>query len=83
MELAIEKPLRIHHHSIPVFIPLEKLTAAYLQTDIQHFLFSLCEYLNGYSGRKYQADQLEVQIWVGTFVSDFIARDRHQRNMLP
>lgn len=59
VELAIEKPLRIHHHSIPVFIPLEKLTAAYLQTDIQHFLFSLCEYLNGYSGRKYQADQLE------------------------
>ncbi|XP_055482200.1 centromere protein O [Psammomys obesus] len=59
LDLAIEKPLRIHHHSIPAFIPLEKITAAYLQTDIQRFLFSLCEYLNAYSGRKYQADQLE------------------------
>ncbi|XP_050999034.1 centromere protein O [Acomys russatus] len=59
VDLVIEKPLRIHHHSIPVFIPLEKIATAYLQTDIQHFLFSLCEYLNAYSRRKYQADQLE------------------------
>lgn len=60
VDLVIEKPLRIHHHSIPVFIPLEKIARAYLQTDIQRFLFSLCEYLNAYSGRKYQADQLET-----------------------
>lgn len=59
VDLVIQKPLRIHHHSIPVFIPLEKIAAKYLQTDIQHFLFSLCEYLNAYSGRKYQADQLQ------------------------
>lgn len=56
VDLVIEKPLRIHHHSIP----LEKIARAYLQTDIQRFLFSLCEYLNAYSGRKYQTDQLEV-----------------------
>ncbi|XP_077008402.1 centromere protein O [Tamandua tetradactyla] len=59
VDLIIEKPLRIHHHSIPVFIPLEEIAAKYLQTDIQHFLFSLSEYLNAYSGRKYQADQLQ------------------------
>lgn len=59
VDLAIEKPLRIHHHSIPVFIPLEKIATAYLQTDVQHFLFSLSEHLNAYVGRKYQADQLE------------------------
>ncbi|XP_005400453.1 PREDICTED: centromere protein O [Chinchilla lanigera] len=59
VDLVIQKPLRIHHHSIPVFIPLEKIAAKYLQTDIQHFLFSLCESLNAYSGRKYQADQLQ------------------------
>uniref|UniRef100_A0A8D2DSL5 Centromere protein O n=1 Tax=Sciurus vulgaris TaxID=55149 RepID=A0A8D2DSL5_SCIVU len=59
VDLVIQKPLQIHHHSIPVFIPLEKIAAKYLQTDIQHFLFSLCEYLNAYSGRKYQADQLQ------------------------
>ncbi|XP_019503036.1 PREDICTED: centromere protein O [Hipposideros armiger] len=59
VDLVIQKPLRIHHHSIPVFIPLEEISTKYLQTDIQHFLFSLCEYLNAYAGRKYQADRLQ------------------------
>ncbi|XP_024408287.2 centromere protein O [Desmodus rotundus] len=59
VDLVIQKPLRIHHHSIPVFIPLEEIAAKYLQTNIQHFLFSLCEHLNAYSGRKYQADRLQ------------------------
>lgn len=60
VDLVIEKPLRIHHHSVPVVIPLEKIAAAHLQTDVQRFLFRLWEYLNAYAGRKYQADQLEV-----------------------
>ncbi|XP_012507992.1 PREDICTED: centromere protein O [Propithecus coquereli] len=59
VDLVIQKPLQIHHHSVPVFIPLEEIAAKYLQTDIQHFLFTLCEYLSAYSGRKYQADQLQ------------------------
>lgn len=59
VDLVIQKPLRIHDHSIPVFIPLEEIAAKYLQTNIQQFLFSLCEYLNAYSGRKYQADRLQ------------------------
>lgn len=63
VDIVIQKPLRIHHHSIPVFIPLEELSAKYLQTNIQHFLFRLCEYLNAYSGRKYQADRLQVSVW--------------------
>ncbi|KAF3826407.1 hypothetical protein GH733_008932 [Mirounga leonina] len=41
IDLVIQKPLRIHHHSIPVFIPLEEISAKYLQTNIQHFLFCL------------------------------------------
>ncbi|XP_037668623.1 centromere protein O [Choloepus didactylus] len=59
VDLVIQKPLRIESHSVPIFIPLEEIAAKYLQTDIQHFLFSLCEYLNAYSGRKYQADRLQ------------------------
>ncbi|XP_060025730.1 centromere protein O isoform X2 [Lagenorhynchus albirostris] len=59
VDLVMRKPLQIHHHSIPVFIPLEDISAKYLQTNIQHFLFTLCEYLNAYSGRKYQADRLQ------------------------
>ncbi|KAM9056767.1 centromere protein O [Megaptera novaeangliae] len=59
VDLVMQKPPQIHHHSIPVFIPLEEIPAKYLQTNIQHFLFTLCEYLNAYSGRKYQADRLQ------------------------
>ncbi|EHB18925.1 Centromere protein O [Heterocephalus glaber] len=59
VDLVIQRPLWIHHHSIPVFIPLEKIAAKYLQTDVQRFLFSLCESLNAYAGRKYQADRLQ------------------------
>ncbi|XP_060042646.1 centromere protein O isoform X1 [Erinaceus europaeus] len=75
VDLVIQKPLRIHHHSVPVFIPLEELSAKYLQTDIQHFLFSLSEYLNAYSGRRYQADQLQSEF------ADFLAGPL-QRNPL-
>ncbi|XP_048209266.1 centromere protein O isoform X2 [Perognathus longimembris pacificus] len=59
VDLVIEKPLWIHHHSVPAFIPLEKIAAQFLQTDVQRFLFTLSEYLNAYSGRKYQADRLQ------------------------
>ncbi|KAM9636152.1 centromere protein O [Trichechus inunguis] len=59
VDLVIQKPLWIHRHSVPVFIPLEEIAAKYLQIDVQHFLFSLCEHLNAYAGRKYQADRLE------------------------
>lgn len=59
VDIVVQKPLRIHHHSVPAFIPLEELSAKYLQTNIRHFLFRLHEYLNAYSGRKYQADRLQ------------------------
>ncbi|XP_061289128.1 centromere protein O [Bos javanicus] len=59
VDLVMEKPLWIHHHSVPVFIPLEEISAKYLQTNTRHFLFVLWEYLNAYSGRKYQADRLQ------------------------
>uniref|UniRef100_A0A8C3W0F4 Centromere protein O n=1 Tax=Catagonus wagneri TaxID=51154 RepID=A0A8C3W0F4_9CETA len=59
VDLVMQKPVRIHHHSIPVFIPLEEISAKYLETNIQHFLFILSEHLNAYSGRKYQADRLQ------------------------
>ncbi|XP_035556232.1 centromere protein O isoform X2 [Canis lupus baileyi] len=59
IDLVLQKPLWIHHHSIPIFIPLEEISAKYLQTNIQRFLFCLCEYLNAYAGRKYQADRLQ------------------------
>ncbi|XP_006147301.1 centromere protein O isoform X2 [Tupaia chinensis] len=73
VDLVMQKPLRIHHHSVPVFIPLEEIAAKYLQTDIQHFLFSLSEYLNAYSGRKYQADRLQSDF--ATFLTGPLQRN--------
>lgn len=73
VDLVIQKPLWIRHHSIPIFIPLEKIAAKYLQTDIQHFLFSLCECLNAYSGRKYQADRLQSNF--ATFLTGPLQRN--------
>ena len=78
VDLVMEKPLWIHHHSVPVFIPLEEISAKYLQTNTQHFLFVLWEYLNAYSGRKYQADRLQVSDLTKHFVSpDRLKRKGH------
>ncbi|XP_073905395.1 centromere protein O isoform X2 [Castor canadensis] len=73
VDLVIEKPLWIHHHSIPAFIPLERIAAEHLQTDVQRFLFSLCEHLNAYSGRKYQADRLQSDF--ATFLTGPLQRN--------
>ncbi|XP_068928087.1 centromere protein O [Petaurus breviceps papuanus] len=75
VDVTIKKPLTIHQHSVPVFIPLEQIAAKYLDTNFQHFMYSLSEHLNAYSGRKYQADQLQCGF------SAFLARPL-QRNSL-
>ncbi|XP_036605397.1 centromere protein O isoform X2 [Trichosurus vulpecula] len=75
VDLIIKKPITIHRHSVPVFIPLEQIAAKYLETNFQHFVYSLSEHLNAYSGRKYQADQLQCGF------SAFLAKPL-QRNSL-
>ncbi|NXW86017.1 CENPO protein, partial [Alopecoenas beccarii] len=59
LNLLTEPQVRIHRHSIPVFIPLEQIAKKYLQTDIRRFLSILSDHLNAYVGRRYQADQLQ------------------------
>ncbi|XP_065487890.1 centromere protein O [Caloenas nicobarica] len=59
LDLLTEPQVRIHHHSIPIFIPLEQIAKKYLQTDIRRFLSVLSDHLNAYVGRRYQADQLQ------------------------
>ncbi|XP_051832333.1 centromere protein O isoform X2 [Antechinus flavipes] len=75
VDVIIKKPLVIQRHSVPVFIPLEQIAAKYLQTNFQNFVYSLSEHLNAYSGRKYQADQVQDGF------SAFLARPL-QRNSL-
>ncbi|XP_063771123.1 centromere protein O [Pseudophryne corroboree] len=50
---------RIGRHSIPAFIPLGDIAKTHLQPDMKKFLSVLFDYLNGYEGRKYQADRLQ------------------------
>ncbi|NXH21147.1 CENPO protein, partial [Bucco capensis] len=59
LELLIQPQVRIHHHSIPIFIPLEQLSKKYLQTNLRSFLALLSHHLNAYVGRRYQADQFQ------------------------
>lgn len=64
LDLLTEPQVRIHRHSIPIFIPLEQIAKKYLQTDIRRFLSVLSDHLNAYVGRRYQADQLQVPVAV-------------------
>ncbi|KAJ6661218.1 hypothetical protein lerEdw1_015355 [Lerista edwardsae] len=59
LDLVLQQPVRIQRHSIPAFIPLEQIAHENLQTDIPRFLSLLSDYLNAFSGRKFQADQLQ------------------------
>ncbi|KFQ67855.1 Centromere protein O, partial [Phaethon lepturus] len=59
LDLITKPEVQIHRHSIPIFIPLEQIAKKYLQTDIRRFLSVLLDHLNAYTGRRYQADQLQ------------------------
>ncbi|KFV73943.1 Centromere protein O, partial [Dryobates pubescens] len=59
LDLLIRPEVQIHHHSVPIFIPLEQITKRYLKTDIRRCLSVLSDHLNAYARRKYQADQLQ------------------------
>ncbi|XP_005510641.2 centromere protein O [Columba livia] len=59
LDLLTEPQVRIHRHSVPIFIPMEQIAKKYLQTDIRRFLSVLSDHLNAYVGRRYQADQLQ------------------------
>ncbi|XP_044306217.1 centromere protein O isoform X1 [Varanus komodoensis] len=59
LDLLMQEPVQIQHHSVPAFIPLEQIAAKYLQTDLKRFLSELSDHLNAYAGRKFQAEQLK------------------------
>ncbi|NXP28366.1 CENPO protein, partial [Scytalopus superciliaris] len=59
LELLLHPQLRIHRHSIPPFIPLERISREFLPRDLRRFLSVLSQHLNGYAGRKFQLEQLQ------------------------
>ncbi|XP_051667206.1 centromere protein O isoform X2 [Manacus candei] len=62
LELLLRPEVRIQRHSIPAFIPLEQLSRRFLATDLRRFLALLSQHLEGYSGRRFQADQLQSRL---------------------
>ncbi|CAI9579996.1 unnamed protein product, partial [Staurois parvus] len=50
---------QIVRHSIPAFIPLHDLAKEHLPAALKKLLHVLFERLNGYAGRKFQADRAE------------------------
>ncbi|XP_025026186.1 centromere protein O isoform X2 [Python bivittatus] len=59
LDILIQQPIQIRHHSVPAFIPLEQIAHEHLQKDIKRFLSVLSDHLNAYARRKFQADQLQ------------------------
>ncbi|XP_067884534.1 centromere protein O isoform X2 [Heterodontus francisci] len=59
LNIQVQHPRKIVRHSIPAFIPLEQMARTYLQQDLRRFLDVLCDALNAYVSRRYQAEQLQ------------------------
>ncbi|NXM65535.1 CENPO protein, partial [Serilophus lunatus] len=59
LELLPGPEPRIHRHSIPPFIPLERLSRRFLHSDLREFLAQLSQHLNAFVGRRFQAEQLQ------------------------
>lgn len=68
----LEKP-RITRNSIPAFIPLGEIAKTHLQSDLKRFLSVLFDQLNGFAGRKFQADRLQEAR--GTYIPDTLQRN--------
>ncbi|XP_050169334.1 centromere protein O [Myiozetetes cayanensis] len=66
LELQALPELRIQRHSIPAFIPLERLSREFLPRDLRRFLGLLCQHLNGFVGRRFQAEQFQERFsdWI-------------------
>ncbi|NWI85872.1 CENPO protein, partial [Pitta sordida] len=57
---------RIRRHSLPPFIPLERLAREFLPRDLRGFLARLSDHLNAFAGRRFQAEQLQERFssWI-------------------
>ncbi|XP_075716960.1 centromere protein O isoform X2 [Rhinoderma darwinii] len=68
----LERP-RLTRHCVPPFIPLGEIAKTHLQSDLKKFLSVLFDHLNGFAGRKFQADQLQDA--ADTHVADTLQRN--------
>ncbi|XP_078506047.1 centromere protein O isoform X2 [Lissotriton helveticus] len=59
VDLTLRPYIRINHHSVPIFIPLQDIAKKHLPKNLKRFLSVLFDHLNAYAGRKYQVDKLQ------------------------
>lgn len=59
VDLTLRPYIRINHHSVPIFIPLQDIAKKHLPKNLKRFLCVLFDHLNAYAGRKYQVDKLQ------------------------
>ncbi|NXC53408.1 CENPO protein, partial [Aleadryas rufinucha] len=55
------REFRILRHSIPPFIPLERLSREFLPSDLRGFLDALFQHLNAFVGRRRQLEQFQEE----------------------
>ncbi|NXH39454.1 CENPO protein, partial [Dicaeum eximium] len=62
LEFREFRELRIRRHSVPPFIPLERLAREFLPRRPREFLGILFRHLNAFVGRRHQIRLLQVGI---------------------
>ncbi|NXL75785.1 CENPO protein, partial [Leptocoma aspasia] len=61
LEFQDFREFRIHRHSIPPFIPLERLAREFLPRQPREFLGILFQHLNAFVGRRRQLRQFQEE----------------------
>ncbi len=59
LEIGQQERLNITHHTLPIFVPVEKLQLKYLNTNIRSFIHAVSDYLNCFVSRREQV----FQVW--------------------
>jgi len=58
LELDRNQKLKVSHHTIPYFVPLDRIQKRYLNSNIKTFIHTVSDYLNCYVARRQQLMQL-------------------------
>ncbi|NXM89257.1 CENPO protein, partial [Oenanthe oenanthe] len=56
------REFRVCRHSVPPFIPLERLSQEFLPRDPREFLGILLQHLNAFVARRHQLQKFQVRI---------------------
>ncbi|CAH1247836.1 CENPO [Branchiostoma lanceolatum] len=58
--INVSDSLKINQHTLPIFLPLEELSSAHLNSDLKRFLWAVGDHLNAYVSRREQLAQAKT-----------------------